>query len=159
TTTANPFSVAALPAPATAKIALVWAPECAPTAMATGDPTGSPSANRWTDTSTGLSPGLKTPTLVRKPWPDPPLRGDVRTDFGTAADGESPGTNMPTVGSGTVEKRRLVTTSRVGGPSNTNSTPPALLGAANVPATMSSNARASRGARVNVNCGGVSGQA
>src|SRR4029453_8673445 len=102
----------------------------------TGDPTGTPSANRWTVTFTASSPGLKTPTLVRNPSPDPRLRRDVSTDVPSAADGDRPGTNMPTVGAGTVEKSRLVTTSRPGGPSYTNSTPPALLGAANAPAPL-----------------------
>src|SRR5262245_14633209 len=104
------------------------------------------------------SPGLKTPALVRKPRPVPRLRTEVRTDVMYAFDGGRLGTNMPTVGSGTVEKIRLVTTRLPAGPSKENSTPPPLFGAKNVAATMSSNAFDSRGLSVNTVTGVVAGQ-
>jgi hypothetical protein len=66
--------------------------------------------------------------------------------------------NMPTVGSGTVEKSRLVTTRLPAGPSKESSTPPPLFGAPNATAIMSSNALASRGFSVNEITGGTAGQ-
>src|SRR5262245_35818880 len=104
------------------------------------------------------SVGLKAPALVRKPNPGPRLRTEVRADVVYAFDSGRPGTNMPTVGSGTVEKIRLVTTRLPAGPSKENSTPPPLFGAANVAATMSSNALDSRGFSVNEITGGTAGQ-
>ena len=60
--------------------------------------------------------------------------------------------NIPTVGVGAVEYRRLVTTTSdaVAGDATSNSTPPAEFGAANVEATMSSKPLDSRGESVNV---------
>src|SRR5262245_15655867 len=66
--------------------------------------------------------------------------------------------NMPTVGSGSVEKSRLVTTRLPAGPSKKSSTPPPLFGAPNAAAIMSSNAFDSRGFSVNDTTGGVPGQ-
>ncbi len=57
--------------------------------------------------------------------------------------------NMPTVGWGAVEYRRLVTTSWSPLPECSNSMPPAVLGAWKVFWTISSNARDSRGSRTN----------
>jgi hypothetical protein len=104
------------------------------------------------------SVGLKTPAFVRKPDPGPRLRTDVSKDVEYAFDGGSPGMNMPTVGSGTVENSRLVTTRLPAGPSKESSTAPPLFGAPNVVAIMSSNAFDSRGFSVNVTTGGAPGQ-
>ena len=62
-----------------------------------------------------------------------------------------PGMYMPTVGVGSVEKRRLVTTSCWLVPAKENSAPPAESGIWNpeAEAIMSSNARDSRGKSVN----------
>jgi hypothetical protein len=64
--------------------------------------------------------------------------------------------NMPTVGTGAVENSRLDTRTLV--PALVNSAAPADDGALNVAATMSSNARDSRGASVKDVCGGAGGQ-
>src|SRR5262249_38513071 len=124
----------------------------------TGEPTGSPSAKRLKNTRIVASLGLKMPAFVRKPAPDPRLRTDVSTEVVYALDGARPGMNMPTVGSGTVEKTRHVTTRLPAGPSKESSTPPALFGAPKVVAIMSSNAFDSRGFRVNDTTGGRPGQ-
>src|SRR5262249_31956450 len=72
---------------------------------------------------------------------------------------ESAGMNIPTVGVGTVEKSRLVTTSSPLDPLKSNSTPPAVFGEENVVATMSSKACDCRGARLNVEVGAEAAQA
>jgi len=102
--------------------------------------------------------GLKIPAFVRKPAPGPRLRTDVRVDVVYAFDAGRPGMNMPTVGSGTVEKSRLVTTRLPSGPVKESSTPPPLFGAPKVAAIMSSNAWDSRGLSVNDLTGGTLGQ-
>jgi hypothetical protein len=91
-------------APATTKTEETWTPECAPTMRVTEPPRRKPAAS-WIlkVTETGESPRLKTPTLVRKPAPGPPLRIEVRTDRAWACESWSPGMNIPTVGSGDVE--------------------------------------------------------
>jgi hypothetical protein len=65
--------------------------------------------------------------------------------------------NIPTVGIGAVEYSRLVT--RTSLPELVSSTAPAEDGALNVARIMSSNARDSRGDRVNVTCGAEAGHA
>ncbi len=73
------------------------------------------------------------------------MRIDVRTVRSWAEEAPSPGTYMPTVGTGAVEYRRLVTTSWLASPANANSMPPAVSGEANAAATMLSKAMDSRG--------------
>jgi hypothetical protein len=63
--------------------------------------------------------------------------------------------NIPTVGIGAVEKRRLVT--RIEVPELVNSTAPADDGALKAAKTMSSNARDSRAASTNAICGAAPG--
>jgi hypothetical protein len=62
--------------------------------------------------------------------------------------------NIPTVGVGAVEYRRLVTTTSeaFAGEATSNSTPPAEFGATNAETTMSSKARDSRGDSEKVVC-------
>src|SRR5262249_13099201 len=120
-TTITAFSVAWEAAPATSKILLTCAPECPATLTGTGLPTWSPPSKIVNVSEAAESPRLYTPTLVRKPSPDPRFRIDVRTVVVNASPSESPGMNMPTVGSGSVEKSRLVTTSCSSDPEKSNS--------------------------------------
>jgi hypothetical protein len=84
-----------------------------------------------------------------------PLASDVNTDTTCASPDRKPGTIIPTVGTGAVEYRRLVTRTDV--PELVNSAVPADDGASKTPATMSSNARDSRAESVNVACGAAPG--
>ena len=147
------LSVESVETAAAWKMSSTCAPECAPTScgMVTGAPAGDPFSKIWKLTITAASPGLKTPTFVRKPASDPALRTDDNTVRRCACERGRPGMYMPTVGVGAVEKRRLVTTSCLSAPSKENSTPPAEFGALKPEgdATMSSNARDSRGWSVN----------
>jgi hypothetical protein len=86
-----------------------------------------------------------------------PLAKDVNTDTACASELFSPGTNIPTVGIGTVEYNRLVTRTEL--PELVSSTAPAEDGAPNAENAMSSNARDSRAANVKLTCGAPTGHA
>jgi hypothetical protein len=86
-----------------------------------------------------------------------PFASCVRTATGCASEFFSPGMNIPTVGIGAVENSRLVTRRLL--PELVSSTAPPDDGALNVAFTISSNARDSRAASVNVTCGAVAGHA
>ena len=99
------FSVDRPGTPATVKIPFTCQPECGgtPPGSVTGTPTGAPSSKIVKLTATVVPRLLNTPTLVRKPSPEPPFRIEVKTVVGNASESRRPGMNMPTVGVGSVE--------------------------------------------------------
>ncbi len=98
------FSVSKSATPAAVKMPETWTPDLPPTERVTGSPWGAPSPPKIAKVAvTGESPGLKRPTLVRNPAPEPPLRIEVRTVRSRAEEAVRPGMYIPTVGTGEVE--------------------------------------------------------
>ncbi len=96
-----------MPSPAASKIPEICTPEWAGTVRTRGGEICSPAASKIRNCARASTfPGLKAPTLVRKPATMPfngSCRMEVRTDSANALPLRSPGMNIPTVFCGDVE--------------------------------------------------------